>query len=451
MHTSFKIHDRKIDLNSGVPILKILGHSVPGLIFAGIVLLFSPINQSRVLNKVGGIGFLIPSLLTALTTVMQGIVDGFVLLPMMKIPALFRHGADDKLKKKYITIAFAQQALLLTSMCLLVWFLRFPLFSVLSIPMDIYPQVELFLSFKLPAFVLANLCILLTDIYFGIGSSVRIFIMQALKPCLELLSYFVFLELFDLGIVAVAIVDIPNSILLSVFAVIMITKHKEKGDGFEEFKNKSNPEIVKEYALSGITCTARNLCISLGYFVTGLVINRQMTPEFLTAMGIMLPFQAFLTAVVKSHRVFCIANYDKQHISNLEKGFTQMLLFSLGFALLVSILQLFLATPYAEFMGLTGETKDKMVLIWRVGCWNLFPWGILYSFRYLLEGMRKTKISLVAGIMECVGALICAFLLIPFFGETVVAMYQPIAWSFPAIFYVVYYLINRKKIFSVTE
>ncbi len=87
---------------------------------------------------------------------------------------------------------------------------------------------------------------------------------------------------------------------------------------------------------------------------------------------------------------------------------------------------------------------SKKYLLFQSSCYGAL--GIIHIYRNALQGIGKSALTMVAGVMELVGRSLSSFLFVRYFGFTGICLSNPTAWLAADIFLVsCYYFIMRKN------
>ncbi len=441
---------KEISLTDGVPLLKILIFCSPLFAVSLLGLVQAPIMQSFYsASSIGTYAFSIPAMFVSFWAVYQSFTSGFNIYSGVKV-ASYRASNNKELEKKYFINSFYLTLMVKAVISTLAIILHKPIFKLLSIPNELYDIVYLYFILHIFANLLVNVCAVVADLYYGLGSVKNIFILRCVSPFITVLSGVVFFKLFDLGMWGLCFVSVPASIICLLVYLILILKspdsHYEKKDFKIDFK------VMKEILGGSMIYTVRQFIITITAMICQVKVNASLDKTALTAMGISLPLSSFFQGFGSGSRLFVTKNYAIKNYKYLKKGMNQTIFFLTSLALVCMSVYVFLGDSYMSSIGLTGQEKSMAVYYWRTYAFFHFPaLIILCSVRFMFEGAGFKKLAFITGFFESVGYLLNAFIFIPCFGDVFAMNYNGVSYSVGAIICLVAYIIKRKNIYHDKE
>ena len=436
----------EINLTSGVPLLKILLFCSPLFVLSVLGLVQSPIMQSLYTSSsIGTYAFSIPAMFTAFWSVFASFTSGFNIYSGIKV-ASYKASGNKELEKKYFINSFYLTLLVKIVISSLILVFYKPIFRLLSIPNELYDIVFLYYILHIVANLLVNICSVVADMYYGIGSVKNIFIIRILTPIITIISGFMFFKLVDLGMWGLCMVSVPASFISLIIYFILILRSPELR--YEKKDFKFDISIIKDILGGSVIYTVRQFFITISAMICQVKVNATLDSLSLTAMGIALPLTSIYINFGSGFRLFVTKNYSVKNYKFLKKGVNQTLIFLSTLALICMSIYFFLGGMYMKSIGLVGEAKEKAVYFWKTYAFFHFPaLIILCSIRFMFEGAGFKTLAFMTGFFESIGYLLNAFIFIPVFGDIFAMNYNGVSYTVGAIICLTLYFIKRNKIY----
>lgn len=442
--------NKELSLTDGVPLLKILIFCSPLFVVSLISLVQTPILQSFYSSsKMGTLAFSIPAMFVSFWQVFQAFVSGFNIYSGVKV-ASCRAAGDVVLEKKYFINSFFLTIFVKVVISAFALVFYKPIFKLLSIPTELYDIVFLYYVLHIVANILINLCSVIADMYYGLGSVKSIFILRTLSPILVIFTGVIFFKLFDLGIVGLTFLQVPASLFCITFYFIILFG-KKNGSKYSIKDFKIDFSVMKDIAKGSFVYTLRQVLITICAFICQVKVNASLNDKELTAMGIGLPLGGIFVNFGSGFRLFATKNHTIKNFKFLKKGVNQTLILLTSIALVCMGVYWFLGESYMAGIGLVGEYKTTAVEYWRYFALFQFPaLIILCSIRFMFEGAGFKNLAFMTGLAESFGYLLTAFIFIPCFGSVFAMNYSGVGYSISALFCLIFYFIKRKNIYGET-
>ncbi len=441
---------KEISLTDGVPLLKILIFCSPLFAVSLLGLIQAPIMQSFYSSSsIGTYAFSIPAMFVSFWAVYQSFTSGFNIYSGVKV-ASYRASNNKELEKKYFMNSFYLTLMVKAVISTLAIVLHKPIFKLLSIPNELYDIVFLYYVLHIVANLLVNVCAVVADLYYGIGSVRNIFILRCISPFITVLSGVVFFKLFDLGMWGLSFVSVPASLVCLIVYLVLIVKNPESN--YEKKDFKIDFKVMKEILGGSMIYTVRQFIITITAMICQVKVNASLDKTALTAMGISLPLSSFFQGFGSGSRLFVTKNYAIKNYKYLKKGMNQTIIFLSALALVCMSIYIFLGDAYMSSIGLTGQDKTMAVYYWRTYAFFHFPaLVILCSIRFMFEGAGFKTLAFITGFFESAGYLLNAFIFIPYLGDVFAMNYNGVSYTVGAIICLVVYIIKRKNIYHNNE
>lgn len=217
---------------------------------------------------------------------------------------------------------------------------------------------------------------------------------------------------------------------------------------------------------------AKHLKLGWNWSVRHLVIGLPMAFQFsITAVGVMVQQAALntlgtpaVTAYTAASKIdnlatqsmfalgatmatYCGQNYGAGEYGRIKKGVNGGLLLSAVFTAIGAVFAVFTAKPLTVFFipDATAEILGYAQVFLNYQAIFYIFLAVLLVYRNSLQGMSRSGITVIAGVIELAMRVAVAFSLVKFWGFTGLSLSNPIAWVGAVIFLVItYYTVIRK-------
>ena len=153
-------------------------------------------------------------------------------------------------------------------------------------------------------------------------------------------------------------------------------------------------------------------------------------------------FTTPIEAVGVTMATYCGQNLGAGRIDRVRIGMRRILLIMLGYSAAAFLLQAVLGRYIALLFIDTAETQ---ILAWTLRFVNTviatsFLLAMVLAFRNAIQGLGYSRVAMFAGLMELIGRVFVAFVLVGNFGFNGACFANPMAWICADLFLVPAYL-----------
>lgn len=395
------------------------------------------VNALAAVGCTGSISFLILGFVSGLTS-------GFSILTAQRFGA----GDADGVKKSFaagILLSFAI-ALVLTLVSVIC---TRPMLQLLQTPPEILDDAEAYLRIifiGIPASVLFNL---LSSILRALGNS-KMPLYFLIAACLiNIVLDFVFILNFHMGVAGAGWATILSQLLSGLFCLIYISKKVPqlllcRGD----FRlRRDNAAAHLKLALP---MAFQMSIIAIGSLILQFVLNglgAVSVAAYTAAQKIdsiaTMPMNSFGATMA----TYAAQNYGAGKPDRIRRGVFQCILMSVGFALVMGMVNILWGSRLAAIFVGNGETQvlalaeDYLVINGAL----YFVLALLFIYRFTLQGLGRGVVPTVAGVMELIMRGVGAPVLTGILGFSGACASNPLAWIGACIpLAAAYYLTIRK-------
>lgn len=425
---------------------KILAAICFPLILVNVVLAFTTMLTNELYSKfIGEEFFAVSGYLSAVTSSFSSIITSVMSAAWIKIAHHFlssdKSSAEQNMCNSFVAIAIVE----VVCAFFLVLFTN-PILSVLSIPEAIYDSAKLYYIVYVIFYLPAPFAALFLTIVNGTSSSARLFWVNIVVILTNTFSGIFLLAILHGGIVGAALMPMFGALLQLAFYVVLF---KRSGFSLHFFKLMRHLDWgkIKEIIAYGILIALQNLLCTSGYLIVTFQTNRYLPSEYISVLSVSLPLMGIISSVSSAIIAFCPPNHALGKKDRLRKFFIISTLCCFGYSVLCFLLYALLGNWYYGRLF-----KNEQIIAYGSRYWLYYGFGHLFlalvsPLRTFLDSVGLSKLSLLSGIGELLGNLICAFWLIPCFGCVGRSVSNPLGWFLAACLLSIAYVGARKKIF----
>ncbi len=259
----------------------------------------------------------------------------------------------------------------------------------------------------------------------------------------------VFVAVFHMGVAGAAWATVIAQIISAVYCIIHIVHSREKL-GLTDMSLKTTKKSVKRIMQTGIPAALESCLISLGTMSVQRLVNSfgAMTMAAYIAAGRIDSIAiAPIVSIGSALSVFAGQNMGAGNVERIKKGLYQTLMSLVAICAVLAVfivifrrqlLGLFLDNSAAEAIEIGGQYLTIVSVAYIVA-------AVMRSYLNVLRGAGDVNTSALAGVLELVGRIIFAYILVIPFGKTGIWIATPIAWAMGASVPVIRYYSGKWK------
>lgn len=384
----------------------------------------------------------------SITFFIMGFIMGFT--SGLSILTAQRFGARDEegVKKSFaasIVLSIAA-AVILT---VLAYFITRPILVLLQTPSEIIDDAEAYLRvifLGLSATVLFNL---VSNIMRALGDSRIPLYFLVMACCINIVLDFVLILCFHMGVAGAGAATIFSQLLSGICCCIFIRKKMPALWISRKHFQLSSHEIGQHLRVA-LPMAFQMSIIAIGALILQVALNglgAVSVAAYTAAQKIdsiaTMPLNSMGTAMA----TYSAQNYGAGKISRIRKGVFQCILMSVSFSIVMGFVNITAGSQLASIFVGKGETEvlslaKTFLSITGINYWIL---GLLFIYRFTLQGLGNSIVPTIAGAMELVMRAIAALVLAKQFGFSGACMANPLAWAGACIpLGIAYYLLIHK-------
>lgn len=441
-------------LTAGKPWKSILLFTLP-LLAGNLLQQFYNMADAFIVSRALGVeAFTGVSCTNALSYLILGFAQGLTV--GLSIPLSQAFGAKDEQKVRAV---YAHNLLISVAVGLLLTVLSVlftgPMLALLRTPQEIYAYAYDYLLVTFAGIMATMLFNFFSNTIRALGDSktplIYLFIASGLNILLDLL----FILVFRWGVAGAAWATVISQGISAVLCALKIARSY----AIIRLK-KARPALDKSMLLSslkiGLPVGFQASIISLGVIFVQFAINGMGTAAIAAYSvsakidGIAVePLRSFGTAM----STYTAQNYGAGKIKRIRRGVFQAAAMSILFSVFAGFMMFAAGRHFtAAFVGY-GETEILSLShsLLKVHGLLYIILALLFIFRFTLQGLGKTFVPTLAGIMELAMRFAAAFLLIPLFDFAGASISTPLSWLGALIPVAISYFIEWRKMKRICE
>lgn len=440
------MHTRTINYLTDSP-SKILGSICFPLVIVNVLLALTTTLTNQLYSRfVGQDAFSVTGYLSAVTTAFANIVASVMTAAWIKTAHTFAMGDKDFCSQQIfhgisaITIVDVGLALIVLLFCA-------PILAVLNIPEAIYTASRTYLVLYILCYLPAPIAGLFLTIVNGTSSSLRLLWVNIVVVLLNFAAAVLLLAVFKTGIIGLALCTCLGAFLQLLFDFLLFRKAGFRFPLRQMLKN-ANWTVVREIIRYGFLIALQNLLCTSGYLLVTFQTNRYLSLEFISVLNVSLPLTGIMSAFGSACLAFCPQNHGACKTDRLRSFLRLSTVCCVLYGILCFLLYALLGKWYYGRLF-----EDSQIIAFGVDFWFWQGLGyiflsLIYSLRSFFDSVGMSRLSLLSGLGELCGNLLCAFWLIPQFGNIGRSLAYPSGWFLASVLLVCAFLANQKRFFS---
>ena len=430
-------------MTTGSPIKRILRFFLPVLMGNLLQQLYSMTDSAIVSRFLGVEAFAGVSATGSLNFLILGFALGFC--SGFSIPVSQRFGAGDYTgMRRYFANALYAAGVIGICMAVLTGALSPWILRLVRTPENIFGYSLTYIRiifFGMPATILYNL---LSGVMRAVGDGRTPLLMLLCSTLLNVALDVLFIVCFHMGIAGAAVATVLAQLVSGLLCVGMIVMR------FEILRVRPDewkPERARVLHLLGIGVPMglQFSITAIGSTILQSAVNL-LGSDAVAAIGagarVQFVFTTPIEAVGVTMATYCGQNLGAGRIDRVRIGMRRILLIMLGYSAAAFLLQAVLGRYIALLFINAAETQ---ILAWTLRFVNTviatsFLLAMVLAFRNAIQGLGYSRVAMFAGLMELIGRVFVAFVLVGNFGFNGACFANPMAWICADLFLVPAYL-----------
>jgi putative MATE family efflux protein len=348
----------------------------------------------------------------------------------------FGSGDRNKLKKS-VAAAIVLGTIVAVVITVIAQLLTSPLLKALNTPDEILAESKSYVS-TITLFIIVmlayNLC---SGILRAVGNSVMPLVFLIISSLLNVGLDILFITQFGMGIRGAAIATVIAQGVSVVLCIIYIVKYNQmlvpRKEHFHLEKDMCREMISQGIAMgcmSGIV-QAGSAILQSGINGLGYLIIAGHTAARKVYMCCNIMFSSMAHAISS----FVSQNRGAEQPARIRRAMRDIIIYDICMACVITVF-LFLAAPTLIRL-ISGSTEEVILTNGSRYLRVVAPFyailGMVLSFRFALQAMGRKILPLFSSVIELIGKMLFAWLMIPRFGYMAVIFCEPAIWCFMVV------------------
>jgi len=289
---------------------------------------------------------------------------------------------------------------------------------------------------------------LLSNVLRAIGDSKTPLLFLAVTSVLNIVLDYFFILALNTGVEGAAYATIISQLIASLLCLVYIWKKIPLLRIKKEDWKVSAAEI-KEHLSIGLPMGFQSSIIAVGALAIQITLNR-LGATAVAATAASNKINSFATMPMQSFGItmatYTAQNFGANKIDRIWVGVNKVIKIVLSYSAVMAVVLILFGSTFSKiFVGdANPEVLELVDTYFLTNATFYFLLGLLFVYRYTLQGFGKSTAPTAAGLMELVGRVVAAAALSHSFGFAGVSIAGPLAW-FGALIPLMgsYYMLKR--------
>lgn len=374
------------------------------------------------------------------------------------IPIAQAFGAKD-FRKMRVYVANAVRIAIVMSIVvtLLTCILCSTILHIVNTPADVFDDAYTFLFLQFLAIPFTIAYNLFAGFIRALGDSRQPFYFLIFSSVINILLDVVFILLLGMGVAGAGLATLLSQLLASILCVWYIARHMQLliPHGEERCYDNKRISILLN---NGMPMGLQFSITAIGSIMLQSSNNALGTiyvASFTAAMRIKYLFTCVFENIGVAMATYCGQNIGARRLDRVRQGEWSAVKIMLVYFVFTALV----IFPFADYMmELFVESGEQAVVanaakMMRISCYFYPALGMLTIFRYSIQGLGYSNLSMLSGVMEMIARCGVSLWLVPAFAFTGVCFGDPVAWIFADMFlFPAFFLLYRhlkKKVLGV--
>lgn len=401
------------------------------LILVNLVLAVTTTLTNRLYSQYAGqTYFTVTGYLSVATTLFVNVVSSVYTAAWIKIAHQFALHDHPTVTRAMKNAGFT--VLLASAACAgLMLLLTEPVLHALNVPPAFGADARLYYILYLIAYLPSALAALFITIVNGIGSSRRIFWINIIVICANLLAAVLLLAVFRMKLIGAAL-----SSALGAALHLLVYWFLFRREGYFRAGERFRPDWMQTAAIlrDSVPIALQNLFCTAGYLIVTLQANRLLPSDYITVLSVSLPLTGIMSAITSAGLAFVPPNFAAGNAARIRAFLRLSLVCCVLYGALCCLLYWTLGAWYFGMLFQNRQIIAYGVEYWRWYGLGHLALGVVYPLRTFFVSVGRGKLAMLSGTGEFIGNAFCAAVLIPRCGALGRSLSYPLGWLAAAVF-----------------
>lgn len=424
------------NLTQGKPIRVILLFAIPLYIGQLFQLSYSLIDTRIIGSTLGEASLAAVGATTSLSDLLVEFING-VSCGFGIIVATYFGAQDEKKLRKSIggTVVLSTVLTVLLSVgCLC--FLS-PILKFLNVSPELVPEASAYIRIIIAGLIATALYNVCAVILRAMGDSFTPLLFLIISNLLNIALDYLLILRFDKGVAGAALATVISQALSAILCLIyMSRKYSQLRLHLSDMIPEK--ELYKELLPRGFSMGFMLSFVLMGSLALQTAINALGKNVIVAHTGARKATSLFLMlffVLGTALATYCGQNLGAEEYGRMKQGIRDTILFSLGWYVIVLLIVFTLSLAIINLITASQEPEiiHNAVLYLKVNASFYFLPAIICILRNSMQGFGDSRTPLVSSLIELVGKVLIAYLLVPNLQYLGVVLSEPIVWAFMVI------------------
>ncbi len=318
---------------------------------------------------------------------------------------------------------------------------------LLNVKEEIFSEVKAYyLAYFISYFIIDVSGVIIT-VADGTGTPLRIMILHSVGSFISIINAYIFFGVLNCSNMFVAFISPLTEGIMAIIAVLILNKKQTLARVKLKYFKPDFKLIFDIIGYGFITC-CQSIFVTIGEFFVVSQTNL-LDLDYIACLSVSLPISSVVSPLFSSVNIFMPLNFLNGKVERVENYLKAILISSVLISAICAVIYAVIGEPYYRSLF----PDNEKIIGYGAEYWIYS--GISYIFLSILQPMRNfyesigyNNVSLVEGIIEGGGKLICAFYLIPNFGYVGRNWSYLLGWIMGSMFLFITYFVLRRGIYN---
>lgn len=310
--------------------------------------------------------------------------------------------------------------------------------QLVNTPKDIFHDAYIFLFLQFLAIPFTISYNMLSGFIRSLGNSKQPFYFLIASSLINIVLDILFILIFNMGVEGAGLATLLSQAFAALFCIvyikrkltILIPKGEEK-----EYSNK----LISILLNNGVPMGLQFSITAIGVIMLQSANNALGTiyvAAFTASMRVKYLFTCVFENIGVAMTTYCGQNIGAKEITRIRAGIFSSIKIMLAFF----VFSFLIIYPFADYMMMlfvdSGEQEvvRNAALFMRTAAYFYPVLGLLTIFRYSIQGLGYSNLSMLSGVMEMIARCGVSIWIVPAFGFLGICFGDPVAWCMADMF-----------------
>ena len=304
--------------------------------------------------------------------------------------------------------------------------------NIVNTPKDVFHDAYTFLLLQFLAIPFTIAYNLFAGFIRALGDSKQPFYFLIFSSVINILLDILLILILGMGVAGAGLATLLSQLLASILCVWYISKHMQMliPHGDERQYNNKRISILLN---NGIPMGLQFSITAIGSIMLQSANNALGTiyvASFTAAMRIKYLFTCVFENIGVAMATYCGQNIGAKRLDRVKMGEWSAVKIMLIYFVFTALVIFPFADYMMELFVSSGEQEviTNAAKVMRISCYFFPALGMLTIFRYSIQGLGYSNLSMMSGVMEMIARCGVSLWLVPAFAFTGVCFGDPVAW-----------------------